>query len=427
MLSPVSGLGATASLAPGHSASRGLTRLQTAEDIQRITWRDGALFHDWILAWGDPEEASTTDSAYRVHRVVLVGGQRPAHYFAGAVRFGVGGTDLSKLLPDACRPAFEKALDFMYGEPLTDITSGEATLLFKIADVLQCPSLRNYVLDEVSRMLAVDSAACEMLVAAAQLGISELAEALVQSSSAQALWQAMMTLSRENLSQLATVIPVVMDRIGCGFAAAWGGIEHEGGSVRYDGPVIRFTGGGTCIAWTQGEVRSGQHCWRIRIDEVHNASGFVALGVVAGPKDTQVLGDMDSWHQWYLYYSDDGKKRTKGEADLQDYSQPYLPGDVISIVLDLSAHTLEFAHNDRSCGPAYGGLPPGMYRVGAELGNSASDMQITLMSYECLSSGGGISHSSDSSRASPSALPLFLNASAGPQTMTTPVPMVHDP
>jgi len=41
-------------------------------------------------------------------------------------------------------------------------------------------------------------------------------------------------------------------------------------------------GGGTCIAWTHGEVQSGRHCWRIRVDEVHNASGFIALGVVAG-------------------------------------------------------------------------------------------------------------------------------------------------
>merc|ERR1712135_223232 len=62
---------------------------------------------------------------------------------------------------------------------------------------------------------------------------------------------------------------------------------------------------------TQGEVRSGRHRWRIRVDEVHNASGFTALGVVAGPKDNALVGDMDAWQQWYLYYSDDGKKELR--------------------------------------------------------------------------------------------------------------------
>merc|ERR1712080_750479 len=83
----------------------------------------------------------------------------------------------------------------------------------------------------------------------------------------------------------------------------------------------------------------------------------------------------------------DGKKRTKGEADLQDYSEPYTPSDLISVLLDLDRRTLEFAQNERSCGVAYSDLVPGLYRVGAELGNSASDMQITLISYDCLSGG----------------------------------------
>jgi len=172
-------------------------------------------------------------------------------------------------------------------------------------------------------------------------------------------------------------------------------VEHEGGAVKLDGRVVRFRGGGTCIAWTHGEVQSGRHSWRIRVDEVHNASGFIALGVAAGPKDSSLSCDMDSWQQWYLYYSDDGKKRTKGEADLQDYSDPYSPSDVISVILDLDKRMLEFAQNERSCGMAYSDLVPGQYRVGAELGNSASDMQITLLSYDCLSAKGDQSLSGD--------------------------------
>jgi hypothetical protein len=226
-----------------------------------------------------------------------------------------------------------------------------------------------------------------VLVGAAALQIEELSESLIQNASVQALRHGILALSHTAPHSLAAIVPVFMDRVGCGLDSTWGGVEHEGGSVKLDGRIVRFRGGGTCIAWTHGEVQSGRHCWRIRVDEVHNASGFIALGVVAGPKDSGLTCDMDSWQQWYLYYSDDGKKRTKGEADLQDYSEPYSPSDLISVILDLDKRTLEFAQNDRSCGVAYSDLVPGLYRVGAELGNSASDMQITLVSYDCVNSG----------------------------------------
>lgn len=367
-----------------------LKRLRASEDGDRISWREGAPFADWVLFWGNANEA--VDVTYHVHRVILVGGPRPAHFFAGAVRegFEAHGTDLAKLLPDVCRPVFEKALDFMYGLELGELAPTDAPLLYKVADVLQCPTLRNSVVDEVERVIGTtsaeaDAAAAEILVGATALGISELSGVLVQSVSAQALQEAALVLLKLAPQQLANIVPIFMDRIGCGLAATWGGVEHEGGVVRLDGRLVRFSGGGTCIAWTQGEVRSGRHRWRIRVDEVHNASGFIALGVVAGPKDNALVGDMDAWQQWYLYYSDDGKKRTKGEADLQEYYVPYSPSDVISIILDLDRRTLEFAQNDSSCGVAYTDLVTGTYRVGAELGNSASTMQITLLSYECMS------------------------------------------
>lgn len=374
------------------ASARSLEHLRAIEDGDRITWRNGAPFADWTLQWGDLSDADASESAYKVHRVVLVGGSRPAHYFSYTVRegFDARGTDLSKLLPESCRPSLERTLDFIYGDSLGPLTPVEVPPLFKIADVLQCPTLRNYVLDEVNRMIGTasseaDFAVAEVLVGAAALEINELSESLIQNASVQALRHGILALSRMAPQQLAALVPVFMDRVGCGLDATWGGIEHEGGAVKLDGRVVRFRGGGTCIAWTHGEVQSGRHSWRIRVDEVHNASGFIALGVVAGPKDSGLTCDMDSWQQWYLYYSDDGKKRTKGEADLQDYSEPYAPGDIISVILDLDKRTLEFLQNDRSCGVAYCDLVPGLYRVGAELGNSASDMQITLVSYDCIS------------------------------------------
>jgi len=379
-----------------------MEHLRAVEDGDRITWRDGAPFADWSLAWGELSDPETLASAFKVHRVVLVGGNRPAHYFGGAVRegFDAHGTDLSKLLPDVCRSALPTALDFIYGCTLGQQTTQELPALFKIADVLQCPTLRNFVLDEVDRMIGSpesDAAIAEVLVGAAALEIDELSQSLIQNSSVQALRHGILALSRVAPHSLAAVVPVFMDRVGCGIDSTWGGVEHEGGAVKLDGRVVRFKGGGTCIAWTHGEAQSGRHCWRIRVDEVHNASGFIALGVVAGPKDSGLTCDMDSWQQWYLYYSDDGKKRTKGEADLQDYSEPYAPNDIISVILDLDARTLEFAQNERSCGTAYTDIVPGLYRVGAELGNSASDMQITLISYECFS--GGEDHGETSGRA----------------------------
>jgi len=384
-----------------------LEHLRAVEDDNRITWRD-------------PSDAQVAQTAYRVHRVMLVGGPRPAHYFSGAVRegFEASGTDMSKLLPELCQPSLERALDFIYGTSLGKLVPSEVPPLFKIADVLQCPTLRNFVLDEVDRMIGTasseaDVAVAELLIGAAALELDELCESLIQNASVQALRQGILTLSRMAPHQLASIVPVFLDRVGCGLDATWGGVEHEGGAVKLDGRVVRFRGGGTCIAWTHGEVQSGKHCWRIRVDEVHNASGFIALGVVAGPKDSSLTCDMDSWQQWYLYYSDDGKKRTKGEADLQDFAEPYSPSDVISVILDLDQRTLEFAQNDRSCGLAYSDLVPGLYRVGAELGNSASDMQITLLSYECMSgadvhSFGGEMAGGDRMRSHPGALGAMI-------------------
>merc|ERR1711990_218386 len=112
-------------------------------------------------------------------------------------------------------------------------------------------------------------------------------------------------------------------------AAKWGGMEHEGGAVSLDGNVVGFgSGGTTCIVWTQTEASMGKHIWRIRVDEVHHMSGYIALGVASGVRERVCLCDMNSWQNWYLYYSDDGKKKAKGD-NLELYSEPYAAGGVI--------------------------------------------------------------------------------------------------
>ena len=55
----------------------------------------------------------------------------------------------------------------------------------KVADVLQCPSLRNAVVEEVKRLVgsetsASDSAAAHLLVKAAQLGNTEISNIILE-------------------------------------------------------------------------------------------------------------------------------------------------------------------------------------------------------------------------------------------------------
>ena len=78
------------------------------EPTSRCDWRTTPYSSDWTLYWDD-------DFVGHVHRVILVHGARPAHFFRGAFNEGfaaAASSDLSKVLPTACRKVLEIALDF---------------------------------------------------------------------------------------------------------------------------------------------------------------------------------------------------------------------------------------------------------------------------------------------------------------------------
>ena len=50
-----------------------LEHLRAVEDANRITWRDGALFADWTLAWGDLDDAEAIHSASYRNKGVQTG------------------------------------------------------------------------------------------------------------------------------------------------------------------------------------------------------------------------------------------------------------------------------------------------------------------------------------------------------------------
>jgi len=112
--------------------------LQATTDIGDADWRHGAKLADHTLAWGGSE--------WKAHRWVL-GGQ--CRYFEG---IEADRTDLSQLLPTIFKDSLPTALDFIYGNGLGELDPRELPALFKIADVLQCDTLKKFVLDEVYRM-----------------------------------------------------------------------------------------------------------------------------------------------------------------------------------------------------------------------------------------------------------------------------------
>eukprot|EP00933_Yihiella_yeosuensis_P003552 TRINITY_DN10651_c3_g1_i1.p1 TRINITY_DN10651_c3_g1~~TRINITY_DN10651_c3_g1_i1.p1 ORF type:complete len:103 (+),score=20.00 TRINITY_DN10651_c3_g1_i1:38-346(+) len=95
-------------------------RLKVSEDnAERVDWRN-PRFSDWKLTWSSSPECSEAKS-WPVHRCVLVGGERAAHFFCGATREGAydsDSTDLSALLPEACKAYMDQALDFIYGQDI---------------------------------------------------------------------------------------------------------------------------------------------------------------------------------------------------------------------------------------------------------------------------------------------------------------------
>lgn len=119
-----------------------LKRLRVDEgEKQKLSWRGEPKFADWTLTRGD-------DVNIRVHKAMLVEGPRPMHFFKGATdaAYVSNSTDLSKLLPAGCLGVLEQALDFVYENKFHG-QGAELPWLYKLADVLQCPSLQNAAID----------------------------------------------------------------------------------------------------------------------------------------------------------------------------------------------------------------------------------------------------------------------------------------
>ncbi|CAJ1355724.1 unnamed protein product, partial [Effrenium voratum] len=91
-------------------------------------------FADWKV-WLD-------DKTYHLHRVILAEGPRRCDFFAAAFNsaYESTGTDLTHLLPSQCHPAFETALDFIYGHN-SILNEENVCVLMKIGEVLQCGAL----------------------------------------------------------------------------------------------------------------------------------------------------------------------------------------------------------------------------------------------------------------------------------------------
>jgi len=124
-----------------------LKRFRDQDDDEKLSWRGEPRFADWMLTWGDDMPVRT-----HVHRFVLV---RSCRFFRGATNDAFQGTstDLGKLLPDICRPLLEKLVDWIYegADSVGTLKDGEVPLLYHMADVLQCPSLKNHTLDLIEK------------------------------------------------------------------------------------------------------------------------------------------------------------------------------------------------------------------------------------------------------------------------------------
>lgn len=112
--------------------------------------KQAAEVADWTLTWADDPEVNL-----RVHRYVLV---RTCLFFRGATNaaFNASSTDLGKLFPKSCRPLLEKFLDCIYEDPaaMGPLTSHDLGRLYVMADTLQCPSLKNHIVNVFGKLAA---------------------------------------------------------------------------------------------------------------------------------------------------------------------------------------------------------------------------------------------------------------------------------
>lgn len=116
-------------------------------------WRLPQNYSDWVVHLGG--------QVYHVHRVHLATGRRGSEFFRGCFNAdfqATSSTDLSAVLPEACRgAAFESVLDYLYGCDV-QITAASVVHLLKIADVLQIPALVQTARAELPSLLTPEAA-----------------------------------------------------------------------------------------------------------------------------------------------------------------------------------------------------------------------------------------------------------------------------
>mmetsp|Transcript_95903 Transcript_95903/g.309309 ORF Transcript_95903/g.309309 Transcript_95903/m.309309 type:complete len:281 (+) Transcript_95903:71-913(+) len=128
-----------------------LKRFRDEDNDNKLSWRGEVRFADWMLTWGDDAQTQI-----HVHRIILA---RSCRFFLGPTNEAFQGTstDLGKLLPDTCRPLLGIWLDWIYegAEAVGTLKDGDLPLLYRMADVLQCPSLKNHMLDLIEKRAGI--------------------------------------------------------------------------------------------------------------------------------------------------------------------------------------------------------------------------------------------------------------------------------
>jgi len=289
-----------------------LKRLKVAEDTERVSWRN-PRFADWQLTWCSN---SANGKSWDVHRCIVVGGPRAANFFAGATRevYDSQTTELSVLLPDQCKDHMDRALDFIYGIDLGDVAMQDLMPLMKIADVLQCPTLQNTLVDimETCASPAIgETGGIEVLLRdACALDMMPMAEMLVSvmpTNMLQALDVDLLEIDCVSLMR------AVARRIAQARSSQWGVFLGHGHISPAGGLAIalpaanaeRSRKGYWCHAMGAAETR--KQTWKLRVDHVpvvRDAAWDIVIGVVGGKMPS--LRSLTTFDALYTTYCEAG-------------------------------------------------------------------------------------------------------------------------
>eukprot|EP00746_Dinoflagellata_sp_MGD_P002858 gnl/MRDRNA2_/MRDRNA2_105589_c0_seq1.p1 gnl/MRDRNA2_/MRDRNA2_105589_c0~~gnl/MRDRNA2_/MRDRNA2_105589_c0_seq1.p1 ORF type:complete len:404 (+),score=57.82 gnl/MRDRNA2_/MRDRNA2_105589_c0_seq1:90-1301(+) len=397
-----------------------LKRLKVEEASERITWRN-PQFADWKLNWSS--EDSSGVMSWDVHRLVLVGGTRPAHFFAGAAREGAydsRSTELSLLLPQECKRCMEQVLDFMYGEPLGEVEAKDVMPLMKIADVLQCSQLQNQLIDFIENTGLSQPGVIERLLQdACTMQMFSIAESLVR-----LVPMSQLTSLDFDLLEFDSVplMRAVAQRMAQSKFMQWDHFLGHGEATS-DGRVAialpnavseRSRKGYWCHATGLGEARVGRHTWRFRIDQLpaaHVDFWNMVFGVVSGARpalqslqsfgnqlftsefDCGAFASLQRPGPWKFCVWKDKKEwdlptAAHTAAHRPGSSQEVRTGDIIYVCLNLkdgkTSGDIEWRLNDAVISHYQNRLRPGCYRVSTELYKheyEATSMAVTLLSH----------------------------------------------